>query len=52
MVRGVLAFDAQGASVFGVFFSGDGPSPPTSELPKFDAVMELVRSKSAVCAGS
>jgi putative heme iron utilization protein len=51
VVRGVLFFDAQGASIFGVFFSGDGPSPPASELPKFDQVMKLVRSKSAVCAG-
>lgn len=52
VVRGVLFFDAQGASVFGVFFSGDGPSPPASELPKFDAVMKLVRSRPAVCPGS
>lgn len=46
--RGILFYDAQGASVFGVFMSGD-ISPPASELAKFDEVMKLVRSKTPVC---
>lgn len=46
--RGILFYDAQGASVFGVFMSGD-ISPPASELAKFDEVMKLVRSRTPVC---
>ncbi|MGE0581398.1 MAG: ChuX/HutX family heme-like substrate-binding protein [Steroidobacteraceae bacterium] len=46
--RGILFYDAQGASVFGVFMSGE-TSPPASELAKFDEVMELVRSRAPVC---
>lgn len=51
VARGVIFYDAQGASVFGVFMSGD-TSPPASELVKFDEVMKLVRSGSPVCAGA
>jgi putative heme iron utilization protein len=50
--RGVLFYDASGASVFGAFISGDGPPPPASELAKFDAVMALVKSKPALCGGA
>lgn len=46
--RGILFYDAEGTSVFGVFMSGD-ISPPASELAKFDEVMKLVRSKTPVC---
>lgn len=46
--RGILFYDAQGASVFGVFMSGD-ISPPASEIAKFDEVMKLVRTKTPVC---
>lgn len=46
--RGILFYDAQGASVFGVFMSGE-TSPPASELAKFDEVMKLVRSRTPVC---
>lgn len=49
VARGVIFYDAQGASVFGAFMSGD-TSPPASELVKFDEVMKLVRSGSPVCA--
>lgn len=49
VARGVIFYDAQGASVFGAFMSGDA-SPPASELVKFDEVMKLVRSGSPVCA--
>lgn len=46
--RGILFYDAQGASVFGVFMSGE-TSPPASELAKFDEVMKLVQSRTPVC---
>lgn len=46
--RGILFYDAEGASVFGVFMSGE-TSPPESELVKFDEVMKLVQSKTPVC---
>ncbi|MCC7258209.1 MAG: hypothetical protein IT486_07535 [Gammaproteobacteria bacterium] len=49
--RGVLFYDASGASVFGAFISSDGPPPPASEIAKFDAVMALVKSRSPVCGG-
>lgn len=48
--RGVLFYDAEGASVFGAFISGDGPPPEAAELAKFDQLMALIRSKPAVCA--
>lgn len=46
--RGILFYDAEGTSVFGVFMSGD-ISPPASEIAKFDEVMKLVRTKTPVC---
>lgn len=46
--RGILFYDAEGASVFGAFMSGE-TSPPASELAKFDEVMKLVQSKKPVC---
>lgn len=49
--RGILFYDAQGASVFGVFMSGD-ISPPASEIAKFDEVMKLVRTKTPVCGAA
>ncbi len=49
--RGILFFDAEGASVFGAFMSGE-TSPPASEIAKFDEVMALVRSKAPVCRRS
>jgi putative heme iron utilization protein len=52
MVRGVLFYDDQGASVFGAFISGEGPTPSAEELAKFDQVMDLVRSKESVCPRS
>ncbi len=49
VARGVLFYDETGASVFGAFMSGDGPTPADSELAKFDAVMALVGTKPSVC---
>lgn len=49
--RGILFYDADGASVFGAFMSGE-TSPPASELAKFDEVMKLVRSKAPVCGST
>lgn len=46
--RGIIFYDSDGASVFGVFMSGE-TSPPASEIAKFDEVMELVRSRTPVC---
>lgn len=51
-IRGVLFYGADGASVFGVMHSGEGPAPPPSEVAKFDAVMALVRAQPPVCAGA
>ena len=50
-IRGVLFYGADGASVFGVMHSGEGPAPPPSEIAKFNAVMALVRAQPPVCAG-
>ncbi|MBV6415520.1 MAG: hypothetical protein CMLOHMNK_00032 [Steroidobacteraceae bacterium] len=47
--RGILVYDASGASVFGAFIGGDGPPPTTADLATFDALFELVRSKTPVC---
>lgn len=47
--RGILVYDASGASVFGAFIGGDGPPPTAAELAAFDALFELVRSKTPVC---
>jgi putative heme iron utilization protein len=49
MARGVLFYDADGASVFGAFLSGEGPPPPASEIAKFDALMRLVKARPRVC---
>lgn len=49
-VRGVVFYDAEGASVFGAYLSGEGPEPDAAELEKFDALLALLRSKPAVCA--
>lgn len=46
--RGIIFYNDQGASVFGAFMTGE-TSAPASEVAKFDEVMELVRSKTAVC---
>lgn len=46
--RGILFYDAEGASVFGAFMTGD-ISAPASEVAKFDEVMKLVGSKTSVC---
>lgn len=47
--RGVIVYDQDGASVFGVFFSGDGPDPAPAEIRKFDTVMKVIRSQPSVC---
>ncbi|MGD9598170.1 MAG: ChuX/HutX family heme-like substrate-binding protein [Steroidobacteraceae bacterium] len=47
--RGILAYDASGASVFGAFLGGDGPKPTAADLVKFEELMALVRSKTPVC---
>lgn len=47
--RGVIIYDDNGDSVFGVFFSGDGPDPAPIEIKKFDAVMAVVKAKPSVC---
>jgi putative heme iron utilization protein len=49
MARGVLFYDADGASVFGAFISGEGPPPPASEIAKFDELMRLVTARPQVC---
>jgi putative heme iron utilization protein len=51
MARGVLFYDADGASVFGAFISGEGPPPPASEIDKFDELMRLVKARPQVCPG-
>ncbi|MCS6948056.1 MAG: hypothetical protein NZM12_10610 [Steroidobacteraceae bacterium] len=52
VARGVLFFDDSGESVFGAFVSGEGEPPAAEEIAKFDAVMQLVRSKGPVCAAA
>jgi putative heme iron utilization protein len=47
--RGILAYDQEGASVFGAFLGGDGPPPDPADLVKFDELMKLMRSKPPVC---
>lgn len=47
--RGVLVYDASGASVFGAFLGGDGPKPTAADLAKFSELMTLVRAKTPVC---
>lgn len=49
MVRGVLFYDASGASVFGAFISGEGPAPTRTDLKNFGALMALIRSRPPVC---
>lgn len=51
VARGVIFYGADGASVVGVFISGE-TSPPASELAKFDEVMKLVRTGTPVCAAT
>lgn len=52
VARGVLFYDANGASVFGAFVSGEGPAPTTSDLANFDALMALVKSRPPVCSAN
>ena len=47
--RGVIAYDQDGASVFGAFLGGDGPPPDPADLAKFDDLLALMRSKPQVC---
>lgn len=49
-VRGVVFYGADGASVFGAYLSGDGPEPDAGEVAKFDALLQLLRSKPDPCA--
>jgi len=52
MARGVLFYDADGASVFGAFISGEGAPPPASEIAKFDDLMRLMKARPQVCPGA
>lgn len=47
--RGVIMYDQNGDSIFGVFFSGDGPDPAPAEIKKFDEVMNVVNAHPSVC---
>lgn len=47
--RGVIFYDADGASVFAAFFSGDSMETTPAEIAKFDAVMAMVRKAPDVC---
>ena len=47
--RGVIFYDADGASVFGAFISGDSMETTPAEIAKFDAVMALVREAPGIC---
>lgn len=49
VLRGVMFFDADGDMVFGVFLSGESLHPPPGDLVKFDELVALVSSHSAVC---
>ena len=50
--RAVFFYDGSGPSVFGVVMSGRGPTPPDSELTKFDELIEVIRSLPPICANS
>ena len=50
--RGILFYDDSGASVFGAFISGEGPTPPPSEIAKFDELMAMIRARPAACPAS
>jgi len=47
--RGVIFYDADGASVFAAFISGDSMDTTPAEIAKFDAVMAMVREAPGVC---
>ncbi len=47
--RGVIFFDANGASVFAAFISGDSMQTTPAEIAKFDAVMAMVRAAPDTC---
>lgn len=50
--RGVIVYGPDGASVFGAFFSGDGPDPAAAEIKKFETVMDIIRTHTSVCSNS
>jgi len=52
VLRGVLFFDSDGASVFGTFISGEALTPSGSDLARFNDVWELIEASPSVCAGS
>ena len=52
VTRAVFFYDGSGPSVFGVVMSGRGPTPPDSELAKFDELIEVIRSLPPICANS
>ena len=47
--RGVIFYDADGASVFGAFISGDSMETTPAEIAKFDTVMSMVRKAPDIC---
>ena len=47
--RGVLFYDENGASVFGVFLAGEGADPGPEEVAKFQRVWDLLKSKPNAC---
>jgi putative heme iron utilization protein len=50
LTRGVLFYDADGASVFGAFMSGEAlPPPSAAEIGQFDGLMKLLEAKGQVC---
>jgi len=49
IARGVLFYDASGASVFGAFLSGEGPPPPEADVASFDELMAMIRASAPAC---
>jgi putative heme iron utilization protein len=52
IARGVLFYDASGASVFGAFLSGEGPPPPEADIASFDRLMAMIRARAPACPAS
>lgn len=49
VARGILFYDASGASVFGAFISGEGPAPPPADIAGFDDLMAMIRARPPAC---
>ena len=49
VARGVLFYDANGASVFGAFVSGEGPTPTAGDIAGFDALKAMIKKRPPAC---